>query len=239
MIEKTLTIKRFLVDHFFDFLMLFLAITLGFFVDNYRESVNNAHTAKDLAADLISDISKDTLRIKGLLLKNKVKIGKLDSLFVMIDVKAKPYNDSLIYLYSAYSNQVPWFERNGGTYKVLTNTGSLDYFSKDVLSKMAKYELDCIKTISLLEQEGAIINEKILPFQQKIFHTENFQSLLNRNRLVTKSELHNWNNETKWLYHNYITELKIINQKIFIQFEDLLLSAKALTILLIKEYRFS
>ena len=144
-----------------------------------------------------------------------------------------------MYLYSAHANVLPWFERNGGTYKVLTNTGSLDYFSKDVLSKMAKYELDCIKTISLLEQEGAIINEKILPFQQKIFHTENFQSLLNRNRLVTKSELHNWNNETKWLYHNYITELKIINQKIFIQFEDLLLSAKALTILLIKEYRFS
>ncbi len=236
MSEKVKSIKEAVLSHFFDFLMLFLAVTLGFFVDNYRDQYNDTNTVKDLAADLVSDMCLDTLNIHKMIEHSNLKMQNLNSLYLLIDDKPAPGNDSLMYVFTAFSNLRPWFERQGSTYTMLTSAGYLKLFSKKSAAEITRYELNCTKTLWLLEQERSVMNEKIFPFQQHIFHTENFHSLTDKNRLVVKPELHNWTAETRWMYHNYITELKIQNHHIQTQYQQLLYNGRSAIEVLKKEY---
>ncbi|MEN9684549.1 MAG: hypothetical protein RLZZ28_335 [Bacteroidota bacterium] len=236
MSEKVNRIKRLFIEHFFDFLMLFLAVALGFVVDNWRDEYNAAKTTKEVAFELVMDISKDSGRIDELVLHCRKKMYKLDSLYEIIDDKPGYKNDSLLYLFSAYVSLRPWFERYGGTFQMITNTGLLDNFTKIAASELAKYQIDCTKLISLLEQERNLLTNKIYPFQQQVFHTENFHSLVDEHKLLVKPELRNWTEEKRWLYHNYITELKIMNHHVYTQYLLLQERARSVIRLLKKEY---
>jgi hypothetical protein len=52
--------------YFWEFFMLFLAITLGFFVENQREHYVERQRAKEFAYNLLFDISTDTMRLNYL-----------------------------------------------------------------------------------------------------------------------------------------------------------------------------
>jgi len=230
------SLKRAIVKHFFDFFMLFLAVTLGFFVDNFRDSYSANKTAHALAKDLVVDIAEDTTALHLLLIHCNIKLRKLDSLYMLIDDNKTVFNDSLIYYYSAYVGLRPWFERNNITFEQLTDMGYLDYFTKSSAASLTDYDLACTKAIALLENERQVLSGKIYPFQQQIFHTENFRSLIDSNKLLVKPELRNWNKDAQWLYHNYITEMKITNSNIKLQYIHLLQKGKNTISTLKKDY---
>jgi len=54
--------KKKWTHYFWDFLMLFLAVTLGFFVENQREHVVERERATQYAKALVRDLEKDLLR---------------------------------------------------------------------------------------------------------------------------------------------------------------------------------
>lgn len=80
-----INIPKAVSKHFFDFLMLFLAISLGFLVDNYRERKGSEQLASTLAVDLITDLSADSVVIVQMLHYGSRKKKMLDSLFNLID----------------------------------------------------------------------------------------------------------------------------------------------------------
>lgn len=230
------SVKKQIAKHFFDFFMLFLAVTLGFFVDNFRDNYSGRKTATELAGDLVQDISGDTVSIHLLLNRCEIKANKLDSLYLLIEDNKTNFNDSLIYYYSAFVALRPWFERNSVTFQQLTNSGYLSYFTKDASTALTRYDISCVKTIAYLENERSVITERIYPFQQEIFHIENFNPLINGEGLITKPELRNWNSNTIWQYHNYITQEKNMNRNIRNQYKKLLLEARSTLKVLKKEY---
>ncbi len=234
--EKKSSFKKVIIKHFFDFFMLFLAVTLGFFVDNYRDAYDEQKTAHGLADNLVNDIAADTINIHKLLLACNLKLRMLDSLYQLIDDENRIFNDSLIYYYSAYVASTKWFERSNSTYEQITNSGYLRYFDKDVGMNLTKYNLSCEKTFSLLENERTVLAQKIYPFEQQIFHTEIFSSILKDQPLPEKPVLHNWNKDTQWLYHNYITEMRMINKSIATQYIKLLKKGRATINVLKTEY---
>ncbi|MEO6456186.1 MAG: hypothetical protein ABIN97_19070 [Ginsengibacter sp.] len=196
------SLKKVIVKHLFDFFMLFLAVTLGFFADNFRDSYLENKQTHELANNLLSDIKQDTHAISILLLHCDKKMKMLNSLYNLIDDSNVNFSDSLIYKYSAYVGERKWFERNNSTYTHLLNSGALDNFATSVATSITKYELDCEKTIAMLQNERTILSQRIIPFQDQIFHTENFHSLLDNETFMEPPELRNWNKETQWLYHN-------------------------------------
>jgi hypothetical protein len=234
--ESVVSLKNSILKHFWDFFMLFLAVTLGFFVDNYRDKYNEKKLAKELAAELVQDIQFDTLSLRNMLDFCAIKKQRLDSLYLLIDDETTIYNDSLIYFYSAHVNNRPKFERSGQTFALFTNTSYLNSFSKEVALSITKLDISYSKTMVALEHERNIKATKIFPFQQQIFHTEIFQSIIKNNTSITKPILRNWNKDTRWLYHNYVTELKIENQHVEEEYDNLLKNAKQALEILKKEY---
>lgn len=234
--ESVVSLKNSILKHFWDFFMLFLAVTLGFFVDNYRDKYNEKKLAKELAVELVQDIQSDTLSLHNMLNFCAIKKQRLDSLYILIDDETTIYNDSLIYFYSAHINNRPIFERSGQTFALFTNTSYLNNFSKEVALAITKLDISYSKTMMALEHERNIKTTKIFPFQQQIFHTEIFQSIIQNEKPVIKPLLRNWNKDTRWLYHNYITELKIENQHVAEEYNSLLKNAKQSLEILKKEY---
>jgi len=50
-------------EYFLEFLMIFLAVTLGFFAEGLRENISNHHREKQYMQSMIEDLKKDTAAI--------------------------------------------------------------------------------------------------------------------------------------------------------------------------------
>jgi hypothetical protein len=117
------------------------------------------------------------------------------------------------------------------------NTGYLQYFSKDIITGLTEYDNDCVKTLDLLAHEKQLLNSKIFPFLQHIFHTENFASLLEKGVLMETPVLYNWNEENRWLFHNYVFELIELNKEVIRHYKVLYLKSRNTLELLRNEYK--
>ncbi|MEP7318322.1 MAG: hypothetical protein ABI921_06265 [Panacibacter sp.] len=226
-----------LKEHLFDFLMLFLAVTLGFFVDNFREHYEEDQQTKQLAQGLIDDLRKDTSDLNFLLLKREEKIRKLDSLNRYLGDTSTGDNAKALYNYSAYITERFFFERNNATYQQLTNAGYLSNFPQDIGKALTEYDVLYERELYLQDNERVIVRDKILPFMQQVFYTEYFNTILEEKIITPQPQLHYWNNETRWLFHNYAFEMQD-QSKILLNYCKTL-NDKAVTLLQMLEKEYS
>ncbi len=82
--------------YLFEFLMLFLAITLGFFVENMRERYTEHLREKEFARLLYADLKKDTAWLHRIITVKEWRGKKIDSLFYLmtqpdLQKKCRPY----------------------------------------------------------------------------------------------------------------------------------------------------
>ena len=127
--------------YFWEFLMLFLAVTLGFFVENQREHYIEKQRAKQLAASLTIDLGIDIERLSNVIFSRNAKKEKFDTLMNELEKAPGSQNDSLIFHITAEnllnrSNVVP----NTGTYQQIKNSGSLRYFETGIAADLILYQ---------------------------------------------------------------------------------------------------
>ncbi len=130
-------------EYLFQFLMLFLAVTLSFFVENQREHYIEHERAKVMAASLIDDLRADTGEVRRAGKQLLTVIGELDTLMTELEKPAKEQNDSLIHVlgFEKITN-FNMFDPQTGSYEQVKNSGSLRYFRQDLVKRMSEYELD-------------------------------------------------------------------------------------------------
>jgi len=63
-----------------DFIMLFLAISLGFLADNFREKFSDRNKEREYIQSMIEDVEEDGINIKNAISVNTQRIQYLDSL---------------------------------------------------------------------------------------------------------------------------------------------------------------
>jgi hypothetical protein len=71
-------------DYFLEFLMIFLAVTMGFLAENVREYITDKNHVEELAGQLKEDLMNDTANIQRLILLETVQIQRTDSLFALL-----------------------------------------------------------------------------------------------------------------------------------------------------------
>src|SRR6187431_739872 len=71
--------------YLWEFLVLFLAVTLGFFVENQREHYIEHQREKDFVRSLFNDIKADTVNITKIINARSTKERMLDSLLFMMN----------------------------------------------------------------------------------------------------------------------------------------------------------
>ncbi len=132
-------------EYFLEFLMIFLAVTLGFFSENIREHITDRSKEKQYIAGFIDNLKDDTASLQGIIGFDERQVQGIDSMLKLshvnmaVDSNRKSfYSNALQYLYSKAS-----FRSNDITLQQLKNTGDFRLIEKDhVADSLTKYDAD-------------------------------------------------------------------------------------------------
>lgn len=67
--------------YFWEFFMLFLAVTLSFFVENRREHYIEHQRAKVYAKSMVKNLQTDTAELKQIIYRSEFAVRYIDSFF--------------------------------------------------------------------------------------------------------------------------------------------------------------
>lgn len=128
-------------EYLLEFIMLFLAVFLGFLAENLREQSVEHHREKDYIHSLVEDLKSDTLQSnKILILLNRQKAG-IDSL--MAALASPEILDKSNNAYRLWNKNIgfPDFLSNDRTIQQLKNSGGLRLIrNKAVSDSIMKYD---------------------------------------------------------------------------------------------------
>jgi hypothetical protein len=118
-------------DYFFDFFMLFLAVTLGFFVNNLNENLSERQREKQYIASLITDLKIDTTEIQSIHSSIANRIVVIDSLLHILENRDQENFINNLYYYSLkYLNSVDFHTTADRTISQLKSAGGLRLIQK-------------------------------------------------------------------------------------------------------------
>jgi hypothetical protein len=206
--SHTHTERKKWTHYFWEFFMLFLAVTAGFFVENIREHFVEHQREKQFIRSLFNDIKADTANLVRIINTRTEKEHALDSLSWLMNSDSVKYFTKGIYFYAApIARTLPYrFLPNDGTMQQLKNSGGLRLISKrSVVDSIAKYDVTVRNMAGQWAVEETLI-ESYRTAATKIFDALVFDNMLDENANVTrlsggnpalqpytKRELYEWN----------------------------------------------
>ncbi len=135
--------KKSFKEYLFEGLMIFLAVTMGFIAENIRESITENKRAKELAASLHNDLSRDTVALNKISAFRDRKIIIMDSLFLLLKENPGKIEAHLFFhfILRAFSTDNFSERQSTGTIAQLKNAGYLRYYTQtDIPRALAAYE---------------------------------------------------------------------------------------------------
>jgi hypothetical protein len=128
-------------SYFWEFLMLFLAVTLGFFVENQREHYIEHVRAKEFSKTLVKDLQNDTVFLHDQRKNSELYIAFADSLLAISQTKLEGTSASRFSFYTRFMYWTGAITWNNSTFEQIKNSGSLRYFKNyQLLEKMMNYD---------------------------------------------------------------------------------------------------
>jgi len=117
--------KKNFKEYFLEFLMIFLAVTLGFFAENIREHFVNSEKEKNYMEGMLQDLEKDTAGTSGAIVFQDLIIKKMDSALNIpaANLRAIPTQDTFFHHFFYAYSWVGAFNRNDITIAQLKNAG--------------------------------------------------------------------------------------------------------------------
>ena len=127
--------------YFWEFLMLFLAITLGFLVENQREHYIENVRVKEFSRSLVQDLQNDTTAINVQKKSGRIFIAITDSLLNHAQRPLEGRNASEFSFYTRFMYWTVPLAWHRATFEQIKNSGSLRYFKNyQLLEKLMEYE---------------------------------------------------------------------------------------------------
>jgi hypothetical protein len=141
-------------EYLLEFIMIFLAVTLGFFAESLRETISDKQKEKEYIFSLVQNLKDDTAVFNSVIHENQQKEKRLESL---LSLATKNIGDTAVrrsfYLYSLKGvSFYSVFKSNDATMLQLKNSGGFRFIKKDhVADSIAKYDNE-VKIIYAAEE---------------------------------------------------------------------------------------
>ena len=161
--------------HFWEFLMLFLAVFCGFLAENQREHMIEHRREKVYMTSLVEDLQKDTSWLIRALNFNDYLVKGGDTLRQTIyNVGVKDSAVKKLYIYSRQYLRPLSFEYTDRTSSQLKNSGAMRLIrKKKVADSIVNYWSNCQTTVFLQERYLFFLN-KAGDFRNKILDSRYF-----------------------------------------------------------------
>ena len=174
--------------YFWEFLMLFFAVTLGFFVENQREHYVEHLREKQYINSLYNDIKFDTAAVSVTIEQKKWMLSKLDSLHTILALTDLSGQNEQLYYLERFLTKNETFDAQDVTYQQLKSSGNFRYIRNiDLYKKVSSYYNFYYRYQTLIESQFENINN--LSQMESILYNGNDLSSLNNTNPKTFYEL--------------------------------------------------
>ena len=164
-------------DYLFEFLMLFLAVTAGFFVENQREHYIENKRAEQFSKHLLADLRLDSIFFENRKNDLQYKQKGHDKLLYLLTEKTNATNkeilETLFPITFAYDLPV-----TTTTYNQMKTSGSLRYIKNEELTASLQNYYDVLlpRCNKLTEASLDYFNQYINPFYLKHIRIQDYDS---------------------------------------------------------------
>jgi len=170
-------------DYFFDFFMLFLAVTLGFFVNNLNENQSERQREKQYMESLINDLKIDTAEIRKMHSSIARSIHGIDTVMRTLENREQSGFINKLYYYSIkYLNSAEFYSSSDRTISQLKSAGGLRLIRKTDESDSIVQYYNTAANVEYNSQYCLTEFYKIMDMEKEIF---NFNILRGRRNLDT------------------------------------------------------
>jgi hypothetical protein len=149
--------KKNFKEYFLEFLMIFLAVTLGFFAENLRETIkDNKEIDKDIHS-VVADLNSDIAHFNAILNTNEYSYTSADSLLKLLHNNIS--NTPQIYLYArVVTANVGNYYANSKTFDQMKASGMLKLIQpRDLLDSLSLYYV----TFQFLSAQDNLVKLKL------------------------------------------------------------------------------
>ena len=129
-------------EYLLEFVMIFLAVTMGFIAENVREGIGDREKERHYVESLVNNLKDDTASFASAIAEN---MQKADSLQKMVLLSRKNVADTAVrkalYHYISWASYVSIFRSNDATMMQLKNSDGFRYIRRDhVADSIANYD---------------------------------------------------------------------------------------------------
>ena len=167
----THTARKKWTHYFWEFLMLFLAVTLGFFVENWREHIIENNRASELAKSLYYELYSDSINLEQaqrFRLKRERGLKYITQYIIDSNLSNLSKDFCPRMVDGLLSLQKITFDPRDAILEQLKSSGMLRYFKDDDFQKgLAELSLSISIVRLRNERERVYYNQFIVPFLQK------------------------------------------------------------------------
>ena len=160
--------------YFWEFLMLFLAVFLGFLAENQREHLIEYKRAKVYAQGLLKDLQNDIAEINEAMPRESVTSSMIDSLVVFMDQPNIYDKSGKLYYYMSRAHDFYGVEWSRATMNQLINSGNLRYFTNHELVNLISVYNTNINTIKVQEDGILMHRSRATSYRDRIFKAKIF-----------------------------------------------------------------
>ncbi|MFI5158839.1 MAG: hypothetical protein ACHQF4_08230 [Sphingobacteriales bacterium] len=234
-------------EYLLEGLMIFLAVTMGFYAETIRERISENQKARDYAESMKEDLKKDTTELNRSINELKFVSSRLDTLVEL--VHTKKINDlpgGAWYYYGRFGSRFNQFQSVNATLEQLKSSGALRYFRNRIIANaIAQYD-ESSRKVTFMVGTQAVQNQPTVQVRNKLFDAYYFMPVMDLRvsaRVVKsfkekKIPLLNDNPKLMIEYANYC-QLKSFDDKFIMSLElNLLQKANDLLTALDDEYKF-
>ncbi len=165
-------------EYLLEFLMIFLAVTMGFIAENIREIISHGEIEKVYLKSLVQDVKDDIRTINDQQKIFDQRVILLDSLIEILDASAITQNTGNLYYYARLATKSNTFSGNTRTFDQMKNTGGFRLIKNNEVAEtiMSYYSiLQQIKQLELTGEEGELNEYRKIAVQ--IFNADIFNQI--------------------------------------------------------------
>ncbi len=176
-------------NYLYEFLMLFLAVTAGFIVENMREEYIEQHRAKQFSKQLLADLRLDSVMFESWNRNIQGMQKGYDSLLYLLTQKTASTDKEILetLLPITFVFDAP---ATATTYNQMKSSGSLRYIENSELIANLQHYYDVLlpRCIKIAEASLTYFSQNINPFYLKHIRIQDYDpfndSLINKNPLI-------------------------------------------------------
>lgn len=167
-------------EYFFEFLLIFFAVTMGFFAENIREYFVERHREKEYIRSISEDLNADVYTLDSIITIRKNKDIMLDSLLYLLNYTNPAQHGNEIYYYARWSPRTYRFYSHDRTILQLKNSGNWRLIQKnEVSSVLQKYD-EVVRSLGVyIEQREESLVLIMYSSLNKIFDNKEFSKMVN------------------------------------------------------------